>query len=148
VEATWAVWKLGATPQPVSFRLPKSELEAIMELAKTPVVVAQKGVEVSRPVLDIDDLLALSDDDSDLPDAIAPVLKAPTSGGSTGRPKLILSGSRGVTAREMPAAGVWQGGPDSTAIIPAPLYHNGPFGMMQSMMSMGAHVVVMPRFDP
>ena len=148
VEATWAVWKLGATPQPVSFRLPKAELEAIMELARTPVVVAQQGDAVSKPVLDIDDLLALSDDDSDLPDAIAPVLKAPTSGGSTGRPKLILSGSPGVTAREAPAAGVWQGGPDSVAVIPAPLYHNGPFGMMQSMMSMGAHVVVMPRFDP
>lgn len=148
VEATWAVWKLGATPQPVSFRLPKAELEAIIELAKTPIVVAQKTVEVSRPVLDIEDLLALSEDESDLPDAIAPVLKAPTSGGSTGRPKLILSGSRGVTARDMPSMGVWQGDPDSVAIIPAPLYHNGPFGMMQSMMSMGAHVVVMPRFDP
>ena len=148
VEATWAVWKLGATPQPVSFRLPKSELEAIMELAQTPIVVAQKGVEVSKPVLDINDLLAFSDDESDLPDVIAPVLKAPTSGGSTGRPKLILSGSPGVTARDPAVAGVWQGGPDSTAIIPAPLYHNGPFGMMQTLMSMGAHVVVMPRFDP
>src|SRR5258706_6604012 len=28
VEACYGIWKLGATPQPVSFRLPKGELEA------------------------------------------------------------------------------------------------------------------------
>ena len=30
VEACYAIWKLGATPQPISFRLPKGELEAII----------------------------------------------------------------------------------------------------------------------
>ncbi|HQT52202.1 MAG TPA: class I adenylate-forming enzyme family protein, partial [Phenylobacterium sp.] len=39
--ACWAMWKIGATPQPVAFRLPQAELEAIMELAKTPVVIAE-----------------------------------------------------------------------------------------------------------
>lgn len=34
-------------------------------------------------------------------DAIAPVSKAPTSGGSTGRPKLILSGQPGVTSKDI-----------------------------------------------
>src|SRR5580692_3295167 len=34
VEACYAAWKLGAVPQPVSYRLPAGELRAIVELAK------------------------------------------------------------------------------------------------------------------
>ena len=145
--ACWAIWKLGATPQPISFRLPKGELEAIMELAKTPVVIAQFDHQIDRPLLSIPDLLALSDDDSDLPDAIAPVSKAPTSGGSTGRPKLILSGQPGVTAKETPEVGGWRLTPNSVALLPAPLYHNAGFGMMMSAFSVGCHMVLMPRFE-
>ena len=145
--ACWAIWKLGATPQPVSFRLPKGELEAIMELANTPVVIAQFEHEIDRPLLSVPDLLALSDDDSDLPDLTAPVSKAPTSGGSTGRPKLILSGQPGETARETPEVGGWRLKPGSVALLPAPLYHNAGFGMMMSAFSVGCHMVLMPRFD-
>ncbi len=146
--ACWGLWKVGATPQPISFRLPKGELEAIMELAKTPIVIAAFEHRIDRPLVSIADLLALSDDDSDLPDAIAPVSKAPTSGGSTGRPKLILSGQPGVTARETPEVGGWRLTPESTALLPAPLYHNAGFGMMMSAFSVGAHMVILPRFDP
>ena len=145
--ACWAIWKLGATPQPVSFRLPKGELEAIMELAKTPVVIAQFDHQIDRPLLSVPDLLALSDDDSDLPDVTAPVSKAPTSGGSTGRPKLILSGQPGETAKATPEVGGWRLKPSSIALLPAPLYHNAGFGMMMSAFSVGCHMVLMPRFD-
>lgn len=145
--ACWAIWKLGATPQPISFRLPKGELEAIMELANTPVVIAQFEHQIDRPLLSIPDLLALSDDDSDLPDLTAPVSKAPTSGGSTGRPKLILSGQPGVTAKETPEVGGWRLKPSSVALLPAPLYHNAGFGMMMSAFSVGCHMVLMPRFE-
>ena len=102
VEACWALWKIGATPQPVSFRLPKAELEAIMELARTPIVIAAFDHAIDRPLVGVEAIAAKSNDDSDLPDAIAPVSKAPTSGGSTGRPKLILSGQPGVTVKEIP----------------------------------------------
>ncbi|MFM1790428.1 MAG: hypothetical protein RLZZ526_755, partial [Actinomycetota bacterium] len=34
-----AIWMLGATPQPVSSRLPQRELEALIELANPPVVI-------------------------------------------------------------------------------------------------------------
>jgi bile acid-coenzyme A ligase len=146
--ACWAIWKLGATPQPVSFRLPKSELEAIMELAQTPVVIAEFDHQIDRPRLSVPDLLALSDDDSDLPDAVAPVSKAPTSGGSTGRPKLILSGQPGVTAKVTPEVGGWRMKPSSVCVLPAPLYHNAGFGMMMAAFSVGAHMVLLPRFEP
>ncbi|THD54994.1 MAG: acid--CoA ligase [Phenylobacterium sp.] len=148
VEACYAIWKLGATPQPVSFRLPKGELEAIIELARTPIVIADFKHDIDRPLVTVADIAAKSDDDADLPDATSPVSKAPTSGGSTGRPKLILAGQPGVTLKETPEIGGWRLKADSIAVLPAPLYHNAGFGMMMAAMSQGCHLVVMPRFDP
>jgi bile acid-coenzyme A ligase len=148
VEAAHATWKLGATPQPISFRLPKAELQAIVELANSPVVIAEFEHRIDRPVVSVAELAALSEDDSDLPDAIPPISKAPTSGGSTGRPKLILAGQPGVTLKETPEAGGFRLRPVDTVLMPAPLYHNAPFGMMMQSTALGAHLVLTARFDP
>lgn len=96
VEACVAAWKIGAVPQPVSAALPPLELQGVVELANPPLVVARGDIPLDRPIADVDELIAGSDDDSPLPPAIAPAYKAPTSGGSTGRPKLIVSGQTGV----------------------------------------------------
>ncbi|PDT64246.1 acid--CoA ligase [Bradyrhizobium ottawaense] len=148
IEACWGVWKLGATPQPVSFRLPNAELRAIVELAEPPIVIALPGMEAGRRGVTVEDLLALCPDDRPIEPRVSPVLKAVTSGGSTGRPKLILSGFRGETLAD-PTHGpnFWRFGPGDTALIPGPLYHNGPFGCAMEALSKDAHVVVMPRFD-
>src|SRR5271169_3030275 len=34
IEACYALWKVGATPQPISYRLPRHEAEAVMDLAQ------------------------------------------------------------------------------------------------------------------
>ena len=73
VAAAIACWKLGATPQPVSARLPKRELEVIIELAAPRVVV-----DAPLPLDDVDD--------GPLSDAISAPWNAMTSGGSTERP--------------------------------------------------------------
>jgi bile acid-coenzyme A ligase len=148
VEACYALWKIGATPQPVSSRLPAAELEAIMDLANTPIALGPCAGNDGRPRIGIAELLERSADDSDLPDTIAPCLKAPTSGGSTGRPKLILSGVRGISARVIPEVGGWKLTPTSIALMPAPLYHNAGFSMMVAALGVGAHLVVLPKFDP
>ncbi|MGH8325086.1 MAG: AMP-binding protein, partial [Steroidobacteraceae bacterium] len=82
-----------------------------------------------------------------MPEAISPSWKAPTSGGSTGRPKLIVSGTRGVTVKGGLEGSFWRYDADSTVLMPGPLYHNGPFGCVFGALNMGAHVVVMPKFD-
>src|ERR1700736_3444380 len=38
VEACFGLWKAGATPQPISYRLPAHEAEAVMALAETPIL--------------------------------------------------------------------------------------------------------------
>lgn len=147
VEACHAIWKLGATPQPISFRLPKHELQAIVALAEAPLVIADFEHRIDRPVMRVAEIAAMSDDESDLPDVTPAVAKAPTSGGSTGRPKLILAGQPGVTPKVSPEVGAFQLKPTSTVLLPAPLYHNAPFGMMMTGTALGAHVVLTPRFD-
>ncbi len=145
VEACYALWKVGATPQPISYRLPRHEAEAVMDLAETPILIATDTVEGNKPRYDIPTLIALSDDDSPHEDRIAPYYKAPTSGGSTGRPKLILSGGPGVTLGG--ATGGYRTQSDDVMIMPGPLYHNGPFTSGFGGLNVGAHLVVLPRFD-
>ncbi|HEX3918466.1 MAG TPA: AMP-binding protein [Caulobacteraceae bacterium] len=146
IEAAFGLWKMGATPQMLSWRLPRHEADAVLDLAETPILISDGSVEASRPRYDVAALMALGEDDSPLADVTAPVFKAATSGGSTGRPKLIMSGAPGVAA----AAGgaVYRIGPDDTCIIPGPLYHNAPFVCSTNGLMQGAHVVILPRFDP
>jgi bile acid-coenzyme A ligase len=146
VEACYGLWKVGATPQPISYRLPAHEAEAVMALAETPILIAKDTIESGQPRYDVGALMALSDDDSPLEDRIAPYYKAPTSGGSTGRPKLILSGGPGVTLRGG-APGGFAGAADDVMIMPGPLYHNGPFTSGFGGLNAGAHLVILPRFD-
>jgi bile acid-coenzyme A ligase len=145
IEACYAAWKLGAIPQPVSWRLPHAELKAIVELAETPVVIGTPGEPVGRPVLTLEELLAAETDDGDLPDRIAPAWKAPTSGGSTGRPKLIVAGQPGVASPLM--AEFWQIRGDDVVLMPGPLYHNGPFITVFAALQVGVPVIIMTKFD-
>ena len=145
IEAAYAIWKLGATPQPVSSRLPLAELRAIVELARTPVVFSDVAMDAGAPIVSTADLHAASNDDSDLPDRISPSWKAPTSGGSTGRPKLIVSGQPAVA--DGIAAQFWRIAKDDVVLMPGPLYHNGPLITAFSALQVGAELVLMPKFD-
>src|ERR1700744_76134 len=89
VEAMFATWALGAVPQPISDRLPSRERAAIVQLADpAPGVGVRAGEGGARPVLE--------SVPRDLPPGpftpgVAPEWKRMTSGGSTGRPKLIAA---------------------------------------------------------
>ena len=103
--AAVAAWKLGAIPQPLSSRLPRRELEAIVELADPAVVVGvEPGSLGERWCLPIGYRAADRPDAEPLPDVVSPAWKAPTSGGSTGRPKLIVAGDPAVVDAERAAA--------------------------------------------
>jgi bile acid-coenzyme A ligase len=146
LEAAFGLWKAGATPQMLSWRLPQAEADAVMELAETPILISNGSVEGARPRYDVEDLVALGVDDGPLIDVIAPVYKAATSGGSTGRPKLIMSGGPGVVASA--GGAMWRIGADDTCVMPGPLYHNAPFTTSINALAAGAHVVLLPKFDP
>jgi bile acid-coenzyme A ligase len=76
---------------------------------------------------------------------LAPSWKAMTSGGSTGRPKVIVD--RAPAAWDTDIL-VLQQQPDEVVLNPGPLYHNAPFSVTHLSLICGAHVVGMRRFDP
>ena len=140
-----AIWLLGAMPQPVSSRLPQRELEALIELADPPVVIgAPDGAVQGRHSIPAG-FRAPRADASVLPDVVSPAWKAPTSGGSTGRPKLIVSGDPAVMDETAPPPLMMD--PGGCLVMPGPLYHNGPAVWSWQALLNGLSVALMPRFD-
>ena len=140
-----AIWRLGATPQPISSRLPARELEAIVELANPRVIIGMpEGSVIGRTCIPMG-FRAPHRDAAHLPYAISKAWKAPTSGGSTGRPKLIVSGD--AAQMDDTAAPPLMMDPGGCLVQPGPLYHNGPAVWSCQALLNGLHVVLLPRFD-
>ena len=147
LEAAVAAWKLGAVPQPVSHRLPDRERQAIVELADSALVVGpQPEAHPTRTVLSDGWQPSRDLSADDLPDVVSPTWKAPTSGGSTGRPKLILAGNRAEFDDGGPGM-VFGIGCDGGVAVPGPLYHNAGFQVSSLGLFGGNHVAILPKFD-
>jgi len=147
-EATIAAWKLGATPQPISSRLPAAERRALIDLANPSLVVGVDRSEVrDRAVVPSDFVPDASLSSDPLPPVVPASFKAPTSGGSTGRPKLIVATQAGVWEALEGFAALLRIPADGVHLVTGPLYHNGPFTTSLLALLRGNHLVVMPRFD-
>lgn len=149
---TLAAWKLGAVPQPVSHKLSASELAAVLDVVRPPVVAGlAPGTDpalapAGTTVLE----LGHRPEGPATPPPPAPAppaWKAPTSGGSTGRPKVIVAGEPGTLDIVAPRADVYRIEPDGTFLCTAPLFHNAPYLFSLLALMRGNHVVVMGRFD-
>ncbi|MFT7129664.1 MAG: bile acid-coenzyme A ligase [Gammaproteobacteria bacterium] len=147
VEASIAAWKIGATPQPVSARLPNIELAAIIELAAPAILIGAKSDSMDpEACLPIGYTPSKNISDENLTDIVSKSWKAPTSGGSTGRPKIIVAGAAGefdFSAGEFPLRQM----PDRTHLVTGPLYHNAPFSFSANALFTGNMIVIMTRFD-
>ncbi|MBB0968359.1 AMP-binding protein [Dietzia aerolata] len=152
IVATFACYKAGATPQVLSPTMTPSELQAIIELGD-PVVVVELDEREPRDRVpggraDTVTLAALAEGQSeaDLEETRVPTSwKAPTSGGSTGRPKIILSGRPGVTSSFDPS--FWRINPGEQVLITAPMHHNAPYSTALSAIFGGGTVTMLRRFD-
>jgi bile acid-coenzyme A ligase len=152
VQSALAAWLLGATPQPISRRLPAVEREAIIELADPALVVGAEAAEAGgRPVLSAAEIAQLATDPSAprlaLDAVISPEWKVVTSGGSTGRPKLIVATSPADADAVGPLGMLLRLRPDGATLVTGPMSHNAPFVALIAGLLLGNHMVVMPRFD-
>ncbi len=132
---TFAIYACGATPAPLSTKLPKAELDPIL-------ATMRPGCFIAEP-----DLPAPGANDPVEPPHtphIAASWKACTSGGSTGQPKVIVDGRPAgfTSATEFIAIPR-----DSRVLVPGPLYHNAPFSAAIFALFRGNTVITMPRFD-
>jgi bile acid-coenzyme A ligase len=145
VVACIATWKLGAVPSPISPALPRPERDAILERAGPALVVGvppgEAGGRAALPA-GFEPDAALSD--APLPDATSPHERALASGGSTGRPKLIVPAQ---PASYDPAAPSRIFHARRAVLVPGPLSHAVPFSATFQGLFCGARVVLMARFD-
>jgi bile acid-coenzyme A ligase len=139
LEAAIATWKLGATVVPISYRMPATERDELIDLAGPTVAV------------DEDEFDALASEAKGLstdgwPDIPAAPWKAIGSGGSTGRPKLIVDPGVGPTRSGIP--GMFGMRPGGVQLVAGPLYHNGPFAWGLMHLMHGGTLVLAGKFDP
>jgi bile acid-coenzyme A ligase len=143
-ETCFAIWKLGATPHVVSYRLPSGELNAILQLLQPALLVGcgLEGVEGCQ-VLEIGSV-QWDYSDAPLQPKVAKHWKAMSSGGSTGRPKIIVDAK----SSELDISQSLFDLPSKSCVLnPGPLYHNVPFIFSHSALARGSRVVGMGKFD-
>ena len=146
VESVFAAWALGAVPQPVSDRLPPLERSAIVDLASPSLVVGVPQSEAGA-------WPALESVPRQLPagpfrPGVSPVWKLLTSGGSTGRPKLIAATAPALFETVSGLGALVRLRSDGCVLVTGPISHSAPFVVATVGMLLGNHVVVMSRFDP
>lgn len=146
VVATLAAYKLGACPMPISHRMPEGERDALLALAAPSAIIsdASKLGGISRRAMH-----ALDDyPDEPLPDVVPKPYKAIASGGSTGKPKLIVSpGAFCYPADQHPFAVALGLNARDRLYLPGPLYHNQAFLFTQVGLFAGGSVILNERFD-
>ena len=147
VQATIAVWKLGAIPQPLSPRLPDSEFEGLLDLKPRALLVGRADPRGVVPSVEADYTGSPELSDAPLPEAVSPAWKSMASGGSTGQPKLIEAGGEGRIPAEAIAMGMGNL-PTDTHLVPVPLSHNTGFTSATIALLSGQHLVLMRRFQP
>jgi len=143
-ETSFAIWKLGATPTSLSWRLPRGEAAAVLDVLRPALVVggeADWNAPNALPANFVPDGVS----DEPLTGPVARYWKAMTSGGSTGRPKVILDHQPAVvdTSAE-PALGMPY---EASLLNPGPLYHNAPFIVSHSCLFAGGRLTGLVKFD-
>jgi len=143
-ELTFALWKLGAIPHVVSWRLPRIELNAILEVARPKLVIASSPELCTAVGAKGDDFGLVDGSGEPMVYEAAPYWKAMSSGGSTGRPKIIVDHTPGAVDVESP---LFRLPVDGVILNPGPLYHNAPFVLTHHALFRGSSVVGMSKFD-
>jgi bile acid-coenzyme A ligase len=146
VVATLAAYKLGACPMPISHRMPAAERDSMLALA-APAAVISDAAELGG--ISREQMRALQNyPATPPPDAVPQPFKAIASGGSTGKPKLIVSSGAFVFAPDAhPVAQIVGLGDGALVYSPGPLYHNQAFLFTQIALFVGASVLINERFD-
>jgi len=140
-----AVWKAGATPQPMSTGLSAEERAHVEDLARPALVVGAEATRPGVPSVPAGWSPPTELDDGALPDAWACSWKAPTSSGSTGRPKIVATTAPALLDPTLPVAPYLPLA--QVQLVTAPLTHSAAFTYAFRGLMTGHALVLLPRFD-
>lgn len=143
-DACIAAWKLGAVPNPLAPTMPRLERAALIAEADPVLVVGVDEPVAGRRTLPAGFEPGPQFPDEPLPERVAPHERAMASGGSTGRPKLIIPANPALYDPDK-AMSLFK--PRNAMLVPGPLYHAGPFSAAWGGLFAGGQSVVMRRFD-
>ncbi len=151
IVAAIAAWRLGACTLPLSPQLPQRERQEILAVSESwrPTVMLVEDHAQHPGSLGLDRLSGLDAlDDGPLPPRVAHPGKAICSGGSTGRPKIILDDR---PWQKVPGSesSLHQFGlrADQVQLITGRLYHNISFSLTHNGLFEGHTVVLLEKFD-
>lgn len=144
----FAGWKVGALVLPLRAAMPQWERDRVLEVGE-PALVAADWEHVSYPSINRETLASYFEhEDGPVPDCIPQPGRAIASGGSTGRPKIIVDPRPWGMRMGENYFGFGSGyRPGQVQLIAGPLYHNSPFGWMHSGIFDDHQIVMMERFD-
>ncbi|MEZ4522529.1 MAG: AMP-binding protein [Thermomicrobiales bacterium] len=151
IMSCFATWKLGAMTLPLRAEMPAIERDAMLDLA-APALVVTDWEDISWPSVNRIQIHQTEVyDDGTLPDRVANPGRAMGSGGSTGRPKVIIRKGPwayppGTFLKIFGPLGFKEG--TATSLIPGPLYHEAPFLSVCAVLFEGRTVILMERFVP
>ena len=143
-ETTFAVWKCGATPTSLTWRLPRGEAAAVLEILKPSLVVGGQP-DWNAPNSVPANFMPEGFSDEPLTNPVARYWKAMTSGGSTGRPKVILAHQPAVT--DTTAISPFGMPHNASLLNPGPLHHNAPFIVSHLALFTGGRLTGLVKFD-
>jgi bile acid-coenzyme A ligase len=149
IAISFALWKLGGMVLTLRAALPPYERDAILGLAK-PALVISDWAGIAYPNLPTADLARAAAYPADpLPDKVSDPGRALASGGSTGRPKIIVSpGRMERVPADVPLILTALGGrADQVQLVVGPLYHSAPWVGAYTGLFHGHTLVIMDRFD-
>lgn len=145
----FAAYKVGAIPLPISGHLTLRERIQILELAVPRVVVGFANADLeplgvaALPGNWCQHQLSADPHRPEYFKTVSPSWKAPTSGGSTGRPKIIVA-TDGAAIDRAGTAGMSMRN-HGKVCIPGPMYHNAPFSYAIRALAFGNTLVTSGR---
>ncbi|PPF52808.1 acid--CoA ligase [Clavibacter michiganensis] len=145
VVACAAVWKCGATPQPIRLGLADEERAALQDLVRPALVLGIPSADPGTPSLPAAWTPDPALSDARLPDAWARSWKAPTSSGSTGPPKVVVATAPALLDADVPVASFLPR--DQVQLVSGPLTHSAAFTYAFRGLMTGHRLVLLPRFD-
>lgn len=142
VVACVAIWKAGATPQPVGMTLTVDERAAVEAVSRPAAVIGTRPQ--SRDIEWVSSVVA-PDAGRPLPDLAASSWKAPTTSGSTGAPKVVKATAPALLDPTQAVAAFLP--LRATQLVAGPLSHSATFTYAFRGLLTGHRLIILPRFD-
>ncbi|WP_029149555.1 AMP-binding protein [Microbacterium indicum] len=142
VIACAAVWRAGATPQPLNPRLLSAERREIERIGAPAAAI---GARPETPGIPWFPSARIAPAAGPLPDVAASCWKAPATSGSTGRPKIVRAAAPALLDPALPVAAFLPR--VATQVVAGPLWHSAVFTYAFRGLLTGHRLVIMDRFD-